>query len=81
MLHQGDIYRLGIEGDLEEIRDYLYTLSSCVIFVKSSDAPHKKERGTRKLLCGIVRCCSFEFDWANTFVRMKLNGVDERHQR
>ena len=79
ILNDGNIYRLGIEGDPEEILQYLYTISTYVVFVKSSDDPHKNEKGCRMLPCGKVRCCSFEFDWANTFNKMRLREVDKRH--
>ena len=79
ILNDGDVYRLGIEGDRDEILRYLYTLSPYVTFVKSSDAPHKNERGKRRLPCGLVRCCKFEFEWLTTFMHGKLKAVDKRH--
>jgi len=70
---------IGIKGNKRKIIRYLYKVSRLVIFSKSEDKQHKKEKGERKLPCGIVKCCSFYTDYINTFSKRKIKGVDLRH--
>ncbi len=81
--NSGDYYRIAVESELtaEEVLEYFYGLSNCVIHVKTTDKPHKKERGNRKCDVGIIRACSFYTDAINTFNQKRLKGVDLRHTK
>jgi group I intron endonuclease len=76
-----EIYRMGIEGNIDEIRDYLYAISANVIFIKTSKESFSNSRGRRKIPCGIIRSCTYFTDMSDTRPQsFKLQDYDKRHK-
>lgn len=77
--NDGYMYRFAIEGELEEVKNFLYSRSNHVVYIKSELEPHRKERGGRKIGNFIIRSCRFMFDKISTFNHARIKSMDERH--
>lgn len=77
--NEGHMYRVTVEGEREEILSFLQQYSNDVRYVKSKDKG-KKDKGIRRIPCGIITGCTYYYDKINTFKRVPKNlPVDERH--
>lgn len=76
--NEGSLYRISIQGIKHIITDYLYGLSEDVRFVKTAKKKHKNDKGCRRLPCGTVVACTFEYDKLSTFSKFASKCVDAR---
>lgn len=74
---EGQLFRVTIEGNKEEILSYFYDLSNDVRFVKTANK-HRNDKGCRVLPCGIVRACTWECNKYDTFSNYKSKYHDAR---
>lgn len=80
--NSSNIYRIAIESALSytQVLAYLYQYSNYVVYLKSTNRPHKKEKGIRVIPgVGTIVAYSHFTDRANTFSTKLCKEVDLRH--
>lgn len=77
--NKGEMFRLTIEGNKDEILEYFYALSEDVRYVKNCKR-HKKDKGTNVLPCGIVRNCKWECNKLDVMTKYNSRYVDARRE-
>lgn len=77
--NEGHYFKLTIEGDTEDIKLFLHSVSNDVRFLGIRD---RKVRGKKRrhLPCGVIHSCRYMYDKINTFVNRRSMALpDERH--
>ena len=74
-LSKGDMYRVGVEGELGEVKVYFSSLAeqeligNDIRFIKSIPQKGRKDNGKRKIPCGVIVRCKFVYN------KFQLMGV------